>query len=271
MPEVTKYIFNSEMKLTAGFLLALLVPIAGTVMTEAPAIWPVSTLIYNLGLIVCFSLFPRSAVRGLAYILVAACFFIIESSFFFSYYLQNAGFNGAFFYHLRPDLLYAGVKEHMPSLLLLLACLTGFLFTSSSILDKTRGRSGWTPVVTIVFLGFGLFISPPARDLLRYAEYLPLTASRKDLFADFPGLREPQVSAVISQSNRPNIVLIYAESLEQRFFDESLFPGLVPHLDKAQGTVDRLCKCLPGGWCGLDDWRDSRIPVRIPPDRFPLC
>ena len=119
------------MKLILGIILALVVPIAGTIMTDAPVIWPVSTLIYNLGLVYSLALAPKKAARIIAYIIVAATFFVFESSFFFSYYLQNAGFNEAFFYHIRPDLLYAGVREYLPLLMGMIACLFGLLVLSS--------------------------------------------------------------------------------------------------------------------------------------------
>ena len=47
------------MKLFLGIFLALVIPIAGTIMTDAPVIWPVSTLIYNLGLLYSFALVPQ--------------------------------------------------------------------------------------------------------------------------------------------------------------------------------------------------------------------
>ena len=42
--------------------------------------------------------------------------------------------------------------------------------------------------------------------------------------------KEPE--ALVAPATSPNLVLIYAESLEQSYFDESLFPGLLPRLKK---------------------------------------
>jgi len=239
------------LKIVAGIILALLVPVAGTVMTDAPVIWPISTAIYNLGLLLVFAATPRSALKIIAYNVVAAVFFLVESSFFFSYYLQNDGFNAAFFYHIRPDLVFAGVREHLPVLLAMVLCMCGFLALSSSALARERGIKTRLFPIALGLLTLGIVISPSARSLFLYAKTHSQAFAGGDLFEKFPELRDPKVTVEFSKSKRPNIVLIYAESLEQRFFDEAVFPDLVPNLKRIkQQSVDFLnvAQGVGAGW-----------------------
>jgi len=220
------------MKLILGILLALLIPITGIILRDAPVIWPVSVLIYNLGLLYSFALVPQKIVRVIIYSIVAATFFLTEASFFFSYYLQNTGFNDAFFYHLRTNLLYAGVNEYLPIIIPIIVCLFGFLIISSSYLARETSKRGWKHSLALVFLILGLFISPPAKALVQYVADNSPETNDKFLFENFSELLGPKVTVEHSGSKRPNVVLIYAESLDQRYFDETIFPDLMPHLKK---------------------------------------
>jgi len=220
------------MKVVFGIILALLVPIAGTILTDAPVIWPVSTLIYNLGLLYSFAIVPRRITRIIAYNILATAFFVIEASFFFSYYLQNTGFNEAFFYHIRPDLLYAGMREYLPFIIAMIICLSGLLIMSSSTLAREMSRRVRLIPMALGLLAFGLLISPPVKALVFYVENYSTPKKDNVLFENFTEQLSPKVTVEFTKSERPNIVLIYAESLEQRFFDETLFPGLVPNLKR---------------------------------------
>ncbi len=242
---------SSKIKVIFGVLLALLIPLAGTIMTDAPVIWPVSTLIYNLGLLYSFTIVPKGAARIIAYNIIASIFFVIESSFFFSYYLQNAGFNEAFFYHIRPDLLYAGLNENLPILLGMILCLLGFLILSSSSISRERARKIWMPPLALGLLVFGLFISPPAKALVNYVENFSLANKDNDLFQNFPELQSSKLKVEFSKQKKNNIVLIYTESLEQRFFDETLFPNLVPNLKRLkEQSIDfsNVSQGVGAGW-----------------------
>ena len=215
-----------------SILLALMAPIAGVILTEAPAIWPISTLLYTLGLLYSFSMIPKNKVRGIAFIVVAASFFIVEVSYFLSYYIQNFGFNKAFFYHVRPDILNAGVNEFAPFLLLSVACMISFLVVSLRSLDQKRPLQAWRAFVAMSFIALGLFISPPVRDSALYLSNLSQESMEGSLFEDFPELSNPNITVKFTKSKQPNIILIYAESLEQRYFDENVFPELLPKLRK---------------------------------------
>ena len=221
---------HTNKKILGPIFLVLLVPLAGTTMTNASILWPVSTLLYSLGLLSLFAIIRRRVVRIVAYSIVATVLFIIEACFFFSYYLQNTGFNDAFFYHVRPDLLYAGVNEHLPIILSMITCLFCFLAMSFTILSKNKRWDLRFVPLGVALLVVGFSVSPPAKALASYAFNSPSPNNDNALFEQFPELLDANVTAEFSKLNKPNIVLIYAESLEQRYFDEAVFPGLVPNL-----------------------------------------
>ncbi len=220
------------MKIVFAIGLALLVPLSGSMMTTAPIIWPISTLVYNLGLIGCFSLLHKGYIRLIAFNIVAASFFIVESAFFISYYIQDAGFNDAFFYHLRPDLLYSGVAEYLPVLAIFVIILLSFLFLASSAIPGVRANKNRMAISSVSLLFIGLFFSPSTQALLQHAENSSISQTGDDLFKDFPELKESHLAASFTGEKHPNIVMIYAEGIDQRYFDESIFPDLLPNLTK---------------------------------------
>ena len=230
LPNTPTAPFDRRVLLTLCLTLPL--PVVGAALTKAPFIWPVSTLLYNIGLFFCLSALPNKAVRILAYGAVSASLILLESSFFFSFYLQNAGFNEAFFYHLRPDLLYAGTGEHLPLLLAVLACLLGFLALSTFALCRRQYGGRRVLPLAAGLLVFGLLLSPPAQSLVAYAAHSVRGGGDDEIFQHFGELRDPKVTAVFSGQKRPNIVLIYVESLDHNYFDETLFPGLLPNLKR---------------------------------------
>lgn len=219
-------------KLILGIFLATIVPIIGAILTKASIVWPISTLVYNLGLIYSFALAPSRITKIIIYNILAATLFIIEAAFFFSYFLQNAGFNETFFYHFSLDLFYAGFNEYLLIIFLIIICMVVFLTSASHYLaKKSLSRSRWRFSALILLL-LGLFISPPAKALILYVENLSVENANDDLFENFPELLGSKVIVDYSKSEKPNIVLIYAESLEQNYFDETLFPGLLTNLKK---------------------------------------
>ena len=226
------FLQKQDIKLILGIILVLIIPAVGAILTDAPVIWPISVMIYNLGLVYSFTMVPKRIVRIITYNIIATIFFVIEASFFFSYFLQNTGFNEAFFYHIRPDLLYAGLREHLLFILVILFCLFGSLTLFSSALTRLRSMQSRLALLPLGFLVLGLFISPPIKALVLYTGNLSLATNEDNLFENFRELRNPKISIKFSKSQRPNIVLIYAESLEQRFFDETQFPDLIPNLKK---------------------------------------
>lgn len=226
-----KLLQYEQIKFLLGILPALFFPLAGIVMTDAPFIWPVSTLIYNIGLFYCLTLASNKLIKIFFFNIIAAILFVIESSFFISYYLQNTGFNDAFFYHLRPDLIYAGLQEFVPIILLVIVSMLGFMGVSTYFLAKDTSKRSWGYLIAPTLFFLGLFISPPARAIVGYTE-THVVPNNTDFFANFSEMKNSDVSIESVKPKHPNIVLIYAESIDQRYFDENVFPELLPNLNR---------------------------------------
>ena len=144
---------------------------------------------------------------------------------------------------------------------------TGFGFNESVIYHVFYGIQGFDVSLYLsqliylslfIILAIALFFIIPFKYLahLRFKKTLnillivllvfqPLTNNLFTLFgssvfaSSFIGKLNPQLNEAIKISSTKNIIYIYAESLEGTFFDESLFPGLLPNLSrlKQQGLV----------------------------------
>ena len=165
-------------------------------------------------------------------------------------YFTGEGINDAVIYHLSYGLGGAGFKEYY---MIVFICI--FFFVLSIVASyiyywrikrcyptdaqyKARGR-----VSTLLLLAAFIF-NPTTTSLyahLKTLDSLPgfanietgIDASLLAIQEDFNQYYLPPKKNKIT-SERPNLIYIYAESLEQTYFDEKLFPGLVPNLKQLQ-------------------------------------
>lgn len=172
-----------------------------------------------------------------------------------SYYMQGTGFNTQYFYHIDTNTLgiaaqaYGGV--FFPALLwLLLAFFAPLLFYR----QKTQPRSGallitvlWIgaiatsyPIYSLVNYGFGASDSKstimpqmPARVAADHKSYRSESTLNNEGETD----DQPLSSATLS---RKNIILIYAEGLEQLYFDQEVFGDLLPNIRELSTKAHRF-------------------------------
>lgn len=160
--------------------------------------------------------------------------------------LSGDGINAATLYHLRADMDGAGVSDFSGYI----AVFVGMLLLSLSPLLLVRVRRFQHPRGGgAVFAGFvgmllvGIAASPLYRDGKRlYYQLRPV-----DYATVVPEYQVPQQPL----QKRKNIVWIYGESLERTYFDEQVFPGLMPNL-RALATeavdVRNLASTEGSGW-----------------------
>ncbi|NLD15356.1 MAG: sulfatase-like hydrolase/transferase [Gammaproteobacteria bacterium] len=140
-------------------------------------------------------------------------------------YFTASGIDASVIYHLRIGLDGAGFREYVTLIgttaLLLAGWLLGF-----GLLVRRSGRqpvSGFNSG-SILLSCMAILVNPGSHDL--YQLFSP--SSQTDSLAR-QYIEHPQVRA----GEQPlNILYIYAESLEETYFDEQLFPGLLPNLQK---------------------------------------
>lgn len=144
--------------------------------------------------------------------------------------LSGDGINSATLYHLRSDMEGAGVGDFSAYIIgfigLVIISLTPLLLLRVRRLQRPRHG-------VAVFGGFAalllttLLLSPLYTDGKRiYQQMQPV-----DYSAVAPEYQLP--SKALAQ--RPNIVWIYGESLERTYFNEDVFPGLMPNLTRLAG------------------------------------
>ncbi|MFH1135489.1 MAG: sulfatase-like hydrolase/transferase [Pseudomonadota bacterium] len=186
-----------------------------------------SALLLGLG----FYLLEKCKI-GLGARIAAALAAFMFMSFSAAYYASNAitgkGIDEAAFFYVMYGLEGAGFGAYtgviVKSLLLLGAGLFAahLVFKHLSPGNPTRGRSG--VIVGFAALAAALLVHPLAADISKLT--LANWFLKQSPISDF--YRSPRVGT--AEGSRPNLVFIYAESLERTYFDEARFPGLITGL-----------------------------------------
>lgn len=153
-----------------------------------------------------------------------------------SYYMQGTGFNDQFFYHLDTNTLVIAAQAYpevfFPSLLFLfVAFFVPLLFL------KREFQPDRNPLPVVLLWCAALVSSYPLQSLVNYRMELGdgLSLARQkiptDLVETAGGERKlaQQKSETHTQS-RKNLILIYAEGLEQLYFDREIFGDLMPNI-----------------------------------------
>ena len=173
-----------------------------------------------------------AALRGLIFAeAVLALYFLVAyvSADFFT----GEGINAATLFHVRYGFEGAGVREYRGVILSALATLL-IAPLVIGILGHCRRNQ---PHLTVpLFAGQLLLLSAHAFNPA-VANFVTLSSNPAPATADFlRHYHRPTITPV--SSRHPNVVFIYAESLERTYFDETRFPGLITELRalEAEGT-----------------------------------
>lgn len=146
----------------------------------------------------------------------------------FTYTLTGAGFDDAFWFHLRSNKSGISVSELVAGGGLATLTAAGLL-TGSICLGRRVLRCRLAGVYSILLLTISAALSPMSGSALRQFQ---LGSNGQAIAPDgFQPYKPYQIPAI-----KKNLVLIYAESLERTYFDDALFPGLVPNLKRLART-----------------------------------
>lgn len=213
--------------LTIG--IAILLPLIGFFLSDAPALWPFSVFLYSTGLVLVLGSYSKRKSATVALGIIFLPLLILETSYFISQYLQGAAFNKAFWYHFRPDVIYAGIGEFLWLAVFVLCIFSSLLFSFYRFSTRFNYAGKKVVIGGIGLFFLGLVMSPSATSFSVALLSAP-QSSHDDLYAEFPELENNSVSAKFTGEERKNVVFIYLESIEQRYFDESVFPDLLPEM-----------------------------------------
>ncbi|EED36151.1 phosphatidylglycerol--membrane-oligosaccharide glycerophosphotransferase [Luminiphilus syltensis NOR5-1B] len=147
--------------------------------------------------------------------------------------LSGDGINEAVIYHLDVDILSAGLGAFIgPMAIALVAMVTIVLLSLLSYrlmrTDATLGRHKFQVAAAFGLVGLSFYLNPASADLYRLYESRNIVAT-----AVVPPEFVQEVK-LGSAGPQKNIVHIYLESVERTYFDETIFPGLVPNLKRLE-------------------------------------
>ena len=147
---------------------------------------------------------------------------------FYSFYLQGESFNERFIYHLRWDVIKTGALNYPLYFFCFFVLLLLNLVISLSVSTSERKisfskKSYYSALITFSFSL--VTISNPISNLTtELIKYYNSNSAENIVVLD-------NNSKNITANPGKNLVLIYLESLEKNYLDETIFPGLTPNIN----------------------------------------
>jgi phosphoglycerol transferase len=147
--------------------------------------------------------------------------------------VAGSSFNDAILFHLLYGIEGAGLGD-FKSDIIKFSSLTVVGLVSIWFLAFKK-RSPFRTISTDLTLGLTgvlVFAFSAVTNPFSQAVWKVLNPNRTETFVDF--YVKPEITS--SPTKKPNLVWIYAESLERTYLDESLFPGLTPGLKELEAS-----------------------------------
>ena len=160
---------------------------------------------------------------------------LLTVTYAISDYFTDKGIDESVIYHLRYGLGDAGFEEYsgiiIGAVLALIAIMALFYFFIKAVIRKSsknyeKHKLSRFPIVLSVL---AITLSPASENIyhLLQAEFFQYAFDHADYIK----------VADINSEHPLNLIYIYAESLEETYFDETLFPGLMPNLNKVRNKA----------------------------------
>jgi len=196
--------------------------------------------------------FLRPAAKHLGLALVfafsATLYLIFTLFYLLADYLSTNGIDESVAYHLFVDVGGAGLEDFTKQLVI---GLVGLLvsITAGSLIGylamRYGGRTSRRHLASLAFVPLAWVAHPGMADIyslvkVRLAES---TTSRPEQFVPPP--------SALSFEQPKNLIYFYLESLEATYFDESVFPGLLPNLKRIREksySFDNIRQADSTGW-----------------------
>lgn len=173
----------------------------------------------------------RNALWFTAILLILGIYIILNASMLASNYFTGEGINDAVIYTITSSLSGAGVSKYLlpaAGLIIGLVLLFGLL---SWILRLRKGR-GASQIYSLlaVVLALASIKTTPAYQQVASLIKSQVGKGSSDFYTHY------KVPGKQLRGDKPNLVYIYAESLERTYFDEKAFPGLAPELSQIKNN-----------------------------------
>ena len=170
---------------------------------------------------------------------------LLSATWVTSDFFSGEGFNASVLYHLRSEAAGVAIAEYAGILALTVLLIIGTFLSVWILLRYLGSKAGSNNSAQAWLLLLAMFgtvtLHPTVNGFLAmfnrgfYGETSVADTAGEDFDAFYSA---PQFTS--GDGNRMNLVLLYAESFEQTYFDEALFPGLVTELRAFEDEVVRF-------------------------------
>ena len=225
-------------------LLHISVPAISIAFWGANPLWLIGSLVFAAATIRTLSEKRSTSLTSLLCVLSGAAF-LLNLMLGTSYYMMGEGFNDSFFYHFNSGSLVIASRSYgsvfYPSLLgLLLAVL------APAIIFKTQSYRVWPAVPVMLLWLLALVGNYPIYSLASYQTGLDDEPVMSIPVAEAESEFEPTLEPGLKK----NIILIYAESLEELYFETETFGDLLPNIRALSAKAHRFTNISQVGGTG---------------------
>ena len=146
-------------------------------------------------------------------------------------YFTGKGINESVIYHIKYGFAGAGFSEYLgliivSSIILFLGLFFLFYMFSRKTKIKSLSVINKNIYFSYLLIFISLVVNPAVHDLFSLA-FNKSNSPNFDIYYLKPAIKK-------LNKNQKNLIVIYAESLERTYFDESTFPGLIKELRKLE-------------------------------------
>ncbi|KMV72660.1 phosphoglycerol transferase I [bacteria symbiont BFo1 of Frankliniella occidentalis] len=166
-----------------------------------------------------------------AVLVLLGVYIVLNASLLASNYFTGEGINDAVIYTITSSLSGAGVQKYiLPAVGLIITLLLLFLLLSWVLrLRKNHNYSKLYSLLALVLAVLSIKTTPAYQQVTNLIKS-QMTKGDSDFYSHY------QVPGKSLRGDRPNLVYIYAESLERTYFDEHAFPKLAPELNEIKNN-----------------------------------
>lgn len=167
-----------------------------------------------------------------AVLVLLGVYIVLNASLLASNYFTGEGINDAVIYTITSSLSGAGVQKYiLPAAGLIITLLLLFLLLSWVLrLRKNHNYSKLYSLLALVLAVLSIKTTPAYQQVANLIKS-QITKGDSDFYSHY------QVPGKTLRGDRPNLVYIYAESLERTYFDERAFPKLAPELNEIKNNA----------------------------------
>ena len=182
----------------------------------------------------------HNIVNKLCYPVIILFSIILYAAYFVSDHFTGQGIDDSVIYHVRYGLHGAGFSEYWKLITItIISLVLSFSFVLIITLRRTFKRNpvNYSCIAYSLFI-LSLFFNPAVSDIYELLSPKPNISNFDDHY------KQPFIKQV---GESKNLVVIYAESLERTYFDETIFPGLIQELRRleSQSTYFSNIKQVP--------------------------